>query len=40
MKTVISENETIIYPMLSENEVETEDLPKIIAGLEMALEII
>ncbi len=62
MKTVISENETIIYPMLSENEVETEvdfcivvgntctlingrivdedDLPKIIAGLEKALEII
>lgn len=62
MKTVISENETIIYPMLSENEVETEDnfrivigntctlingrvvdeddLPKIIAGLEMALKII
>ena len=62
MKTVISENEAIIHPMLSENEVETEvnfcivvgntctlingrvvdedDLPKIIAGLEMALKII
>ncbi len=62
MKIITSENETIIYPMLSENEVETDDdfyivvgntctlingrvvdeddLPKIIAGLEKALEII
>lgn len=62
MKTVISENETIIYPMLAETDKETDedfcivlgntctminnrivdedDLPKIIEGLEKALEIL
>lgn len=62
MKTVISENETIIYPMLDETDEETDedfcivlgntctminnrivdedDLPKIIEGLEKALEIL
>lgn len=62
MKTVVNENETIIYPMLAENDVETDedfcivlgntctlinnqvvdedDLPKIIEGLEKALEIL
>jgi len=62
MKTVVSENETVIYPMLAETDVETDedfcivigntcniingrivaddDLPKIIEGLEKALEII
>jgi len=60
MKTVVTENETVIYPMLAEGDVETEedfcivlgntctlingrivdedDLPKIIQGLEKALE--
>lgn len=62
MKTVKTENETIIYPMLAETDEETDedfcivlgntctminnhivdedDLPKIIEGLEKALEIL
>ncbi len=62
MKTVVNENETVIYPMLAEKDVETDedfcivlgntctlinsrvvdedDLPKIIEGLEKALEIL
>ena len=62
MKIVENENETIIYPMLAQADVETDedfcivlgntctminnrivdedDLPKIIEGLEKALEII
>lgn len=62
MKIVQNENETIIYPMLAQADVETDedfcivlgntftminnrivdedDLPKIIEGLEKALEII
>ena len=62
MKIIVGENETVIYPMLSKSDIETEDdfcivvgdtctminsrivdeddLPKIIEGLERALEII
>lgn len=62
MKIIVGENETVIYPMLDQSDIETEDdfcivvgatctminnrivdeddLPKIIEGLERALEII
>jgi hypothetical protein len=62
MKIVVDENETVIYPMLAESDMESEDdfcivlgntctlingrivdeddLTKIIAGLEKAIEII